>query len=378
MISFKRTIPVINALNGFALNILQKQLQLNDAVNDNILISPLSIYLALSMVYNGSANTTKTAIGKTLQLDDKSATQLNEICKQLIEQLPAEDNEVTIAIANAIWYNKKLHPQSSFITTNKTFFHAGIEHLTNAEVINTWVTNNTSGKIRNIINTVNDDMLMLLVNAVYFNAKWQQPFKPYNTYTNKFYLQNGDVADKKFMSQYITARHYIDEGFRIVELPYGNGESFSLYVIDGNNKTGITALVANLNEGILKKQIANMRSAKIDLSLPAWESDYSINDMTELLSSLGMGIAFTVNADFTGMYTEPAFISSAIHKTYIKVAEEGTTAAALTAFAVASGPPPSVHPPVVMFNRPFLYIIVAKNTGAMLFTGVVNNPGLKD
>jgi len=138
------------------------------------------------MVYNGSANETKTAIAETLQLRDINTTQLNETCKQLIEQLPVEDNKVTLAIANAIWYNKSLHPLLSFLTINQSYFYAAIEHLTTAEVINKWVADNTRGKITGIVNTVPNDMLMLLVNAIYFNATWQQPFKAYNTYTDKF------------------------------------------------------------------------------------------------------------------------------------------------------------------------------------------------
>jgi len=377
MMPFVRTIPAVKTLNIFALMLLQKHLQLRMAANDNILISPLSIYIILGMVYNGAANDTQKAIAQTMQLADVTTAQLNETCKQLIEQLPTEDSAVNITIANAIWYNKNLHPLASFIAINKTYFNTGIKHITTTEAVNAWVADKTKGKITNVVSDIDEDTLMLLVNAVYFNAGWKQPFKARNTYTGKFYLQNDSVVETKFMSQAITTNYYIGTNYRIVELPYGNGNSFSMYIIDGNDTAGVLKLIAELTVDTLKTMIAHMRASEIDLNLPKWESSYSITGVNTLLSQLGMGIAFTRAADFTNMYMEPAFIADAVHKTYINVTEKGTVAAAVTAMFMGSGAAPPPPKPVITFNRPFLYIIASKQTGAMLFTGIVNNPLLK-
>lgn len=378
MIPFVRTIPAIKALNTFGITLLQKQLELSDDVaNKNILISPLSIFLALSMVYNGSANETKNAIAATLQLDDITTTQLNETCKQLIEQLSADDTDVTVSVANAIWYNKALCPLTSFLNINKNYFHTGIQHITTAEAVNTWVADKTNGKMTNVVNNIDEDTLMLLINTIYFNAGWKQAFKEYNTYSSSFYLQNNNAVEVKFMSQAITTNYHIDTNYRIVELPYGNKSSFSMYIIDGNNNAGIVKLTNELTIGALKKMVAHMRVTEIDLNLPKWESSYSINGVKQLLTQLGMGIAFTNAADFSNMYTEPAFIGDAVHKTYINVTEKGTVAAAVTAMFLAAGAAPPAPKPIITFNRPFLYIIASKKTGAMLFTGILNNPLLK-
>lgn len=363
---------VIEASNSFALNILQKQLQA-DAAYNNKLVSPLSIYLALSMVYNGAAAATKDSMAAALQLNGLNITDLNATCKALIEQLPGEDSKVQLSIANSIWYNSTtIKPLQSFIDVTKDNFNAAIQPLTTPSAVNDWVTNNTQGKITKVLDAIPDNMLMFLVNAIYFKGGWKSAFKTQDTHTAKFYPLSGGSVNVPFMQQEITTNLYRGSDYRAIELPYGGGKGYSMYLIDKDGTQPVDELVANLSASTIKSVISGMQQGKTTVIMPKWEYNYTIEDMRPLLGQIGMGIACSDLADFSNMYTAPVTITKAIHKTYIKVDEEGTTAAAVTGIGMGVT---SVGPSQEMvFDHPFLYIIAEKQTGAILFTGVVNNP----
>lgn len=372
---------IINANNKFAFDFFHAAL-VQDPANNNKLISPLSIYLALSMVYNGADNATQDSIAQTLQLSGIDINSLNAVCKALISQLPKEDNKVQLDIANSIWYRQNSsQPLSPFLNTIQNSYSASIKGLNfddplSVNIINNWVAQKTNNKIPGIIKSISSDDLMYLINAIYFNGAWKYAFKTSDTYNDVFYLQDGSTKNVPFMKQKITTKMYSNSAFTMIELPYGGGKSFSMYILQpANQQESLNTFASSIDQNTLSNAINNMDSAGFELKIPKWEYSYKIDDMRPELSMLGMGIAFGGNADFSKIY-DPSqvkvFISKAIHKTYIKVNEEGTEAAAVTVigFTYTSLP----VPPVFKLDHPFLYSIIEKQTGAVLFLGMVNDP----
>ena len=372
---------VVNASNRFAFNFLQATLQ-QDSTATNKLISPLSIYLALNMTYNGAANATKDSMASALQLSGININDVNAVCQSLINQLPQEDNKVQLSVANSIWYSQNdFKPLPSFLNILQTNYSATAQPLnfndpSSVKTINNWVAGKTNNKIPEIIENISPGDMMYLINAVYFNGAWQYAFKPSATHNDNFYLQDGSSKSVPFMEQQLTVNMYADSTFTMIELPYGGGKSFSMYIALPNAGQETANTFASLmNANIIESDISKLYSQSIQLYMPKWEYAYSIDSMKPVLSTLGMGIAFNLGADFSAMYDASQvkpYITKAIHKTYIKVDEEGTVAAAAT--AIGMGFTAVAPSPVLKINHPFFYTIVEKQTGVILFAGIVNDP----
>lgn len=376
---------VINANNRFAFDFFNAAI-IQDPADNNKLISPLSIYMALAMVYNGADNATKDSIAHTLQVSGLDIHNLNTVCKALISQLPNEDNKVQLNIANSIWYRQNSYqPFTTFLDIIQNNFNASIQGLNFDEpnavnTINNWVAQKTSNKIPKILESISSGDLMYLINAIYFNGAWKYAFKTSDTYNDVFHLQDGSTKSVPFMKLKITSAMYSNSDFSMIELPYGGGKSYSMYILKpADAQQSLNTFAASLNENILNDAISKMDSATVELEMPKWEYSYEIKDMKPQLSKLGMGIAFGNGADFSKLY-DPSqvkvYISKAIHKTYIKVDEEGTEAAAATAIGISFVTSiPSI--PVFKLDHSFLYSIIEKQTGAVLFLGMVNDPAAK-
>jgi serine protease inhibitor len=371
---------VVNASNAFAFHFLQATL-IQDSVASNKLISPLSIYLALSMVYNGSNNATTDSMANVLRLSGIGLSSLNGVCQSLITQLPGEDNEVQFSIANSIWSNNKSYqPLPAFIDTTTTFYDAAIEPLdfsnpNSLSTINNWVSQHTNGKIPKALDEISPTDLMYLIDAIYFNGSWTNAFKTSDTKNANFYLADGSTKSAAFMYEKLTTSVYADTSMTIIELPYGGGKSYSMYVmLDRNQQEPVSTFASMMNADLLNNVISKMNAGTVEISIPKWEYSYSLDNMMPELSALGMGIAFGGQADFSKMY-DPSqvspYITKAVHKTYIKVNEQGTEAAAVTSIGIGLTDPAN---PVITFDHPFLYAIVEKQTGTVLFVGVLNDP----
>jgi Serine protease inhibitor len=369
---------VINSSNTAAFKIFNKVLSSEE--NANTLVSPLSIYMALGMVYNGAENATRDSIGKVLEIEGNGVDNLNATAKALIEQLPGEDNKVTMSIANSIWYKKNdVQPIQSFLDICNENFKATISALDFSSpsaltTINNWVSDKTKGKIPKILESIDDGDLMFLVNAIYFNGSWKYSFDPANTYNTIFHGAQGHDISTPFMSQEITVSGTSNENFDMVELPYGTGKAFSMYIILPKNASlELNPFVASLNESILTDAIAQMQESKMKIIIPKWEYSYDWKSFKDQLKAMGMAIAFTDSADFSKMYPRKVHITKAVHKTYIKVNEAGTEAAAATAIGITFTSAPS-QPREFKADHPFIYIIAEKQTGTILFTGTLNDP----
>jgi len=371
---------VIEASNQFAFKFFNTVLQQDPALN-NKLVSPLSVYTALSMVYNGAANATRDSIGKTLQLNGISIDDLNALNKALIQQMPTEDNKVAMNIANSIWYNKNApQPIPAFLNTMQTDYNGQVQPLdfgsaSAASTINSWIAQNTNNKIKNVLDKVSPYDWMYLVNAIYFNGAWKYAFKPDLTHTDVFNRPGGTV-NVPFMSGKMAVRVSYSPSLTLVELPYGGGKSYDMYLaLPSDKDQSIVDFAASFNEATLTSVLSQLDTQNAQINLPKWEYGYSIDDMQPNLTQMGMGIAFGNTADFANMYSVAPgtlYISHAIHKTYIKVSEQGTEAAAVTVIGITQT---SIGAdPTITFDHPFIYILRERQSGAILFIGLVTDP----
>ena len=370
---------VTSAVNQFALNSWRQTLQIEPA-ETNILISPLSISLALDMTYNGAAGATADSMAAALQLSGIPLSELNAVSHAILQQIPKEDSKVQLSIANAIWYRQTgPQPAAAFLDTISKSYQGAAQGLDFSNpsaitTINNWVARNTENKIPQIVQSIAPSEIMFLVNALYFNGAWLHGFQTSATQPDEFHLSNGNTVNVPFMNAQVSLAMHSDSTFTVVELPYGSGKAFDMYLLlPKANTQPINTFAATLDATTLENTIAGLDTQQITLSMPKWEYSYSVNNMEAELAALGMGIAFGNDANFTTMYPSGSTaISRVIHKTYIQVSETGTVAAAATGVVIMTSAPPP--PPLIKFDHPFVYLIREKQTGLILFIGIVNDP----
>jgi serine protease inhibitor len=371
---------VTTAANQFAFNLFQNVLQ-TEPPGTNNLISPLSIYMALCMTYNGAGSTTADSMAAAMDITGLPVGQLNAVCKAILQQMPKEDNKVQFLPANSIWYTQTgPQPGPAFVdtVTNEYLGTAQALDFTSPAAVNTinsWVAKNTDNKIPTILQSLDPSAEMLLVNAIFFNGSWLNAFKTGNTQDAPFYFSNGSSVSVPFMNQQVTLRAYVGPTFTLAELPYGTGKAFDMYLVIPNSETQpINNFAASLTADSLVNASTHLDSMTVRLTIPKWEYACSIDNLQPELTQMGMGIAFSNAANFAAMYpTSPNdAISRVIHKTWIQVSETGTQAAAVTAVEMVLTS--VAAPPTIRADHPFVYVITEKQTGMILFMGILNDP----
>ena len=177
------------------------------------------------------------------------------------------------------------------------------------------------------------------------------------------------------MSQQESLRWYQDPAYTLMELPYGGGNSFDMYVVmPANQQVSLGSFATSFSSSTWANGLAHLDTQTVNIYLPKWQASYTIPNANPELVALGMGIAFSPGADFSAMFSTPEQISQVIHKAYIDVTETGTQAAAATAVVTTTVDRTGPEIPTVVFDHPYLYFITEKQTGDILFIGTMNNP----
>jgi serine protease inhibitor len=378
----KTTADIIKSDNDFGLAMFRKVDSL-DTGSENIFVSPTSIALALAMTYNGAAGETKAAMENALRKQGFTAEEINTSYKSLIDALVSVDPRVLLEIANSIWYREGFTVLQEFVTTNQEYYNAQVRALDFSDpgapgTINSWVNDKTHGKIDKIVEVIQDDVVMYLINAVYFKGIWQYEFKKENTSDGPFYLSTGSPVTVPLMKQTTTLRYMANEILSMAELPYGQG-NYSMLVLLPQTGHSTEDIVTALTPENWDSWISGLAERNVDLQLPKFTFEYK-NLLNDELEAMGMGIAFSDDlADFSKINgTGGLYISKVLHKSFVEVNEEGTEAAAVTSVEIAVtsvGPDPQnieFH-----VDHPFLFAIREKSTGAILFIGRVQNPLIK-
>lgn len=366
--------------NKFGLKLFGKIVETEQ--DKNIFISPLSVSMALGMIYNGADSTTLEAMHETLEYGDLTIQEVNESYRSLIELLTELDPKVIFDIANSIWYREGFPVENDFLTTNQDYFDAVVRALDfssddAADIINAWVNENTNGKIEKIVDKPIDPLtVMFLINAIYFKGTWTYEFDEENTTDDIFYLPDGSEKGCKMMSHQCDHNYFENEQFQAIDLPYGDA-GFSMTILLPKPEVSTDSLIAQMNNDTWNSWLGSFSEQEVNLFLPKFKLEYEIS-LNDILSALGMSIAFEPGrADFTKINSDGnLYISEVKHKTFIDVNEEGTEAAAVTSVEIGRT---SIGSGITMhINRPFVFAIRENHSGTILFIGKIVEPIWED
>ncbi|MDX1699071.1 MAG: serpin family protein [Melioribacteraceae bacterium] len=367
---------IISANNKLALDLLPN---LKENENGNIFISPTSLFMALSMVYNGSDATTKEEIAKVLNSEGIDIEEMNEANASLLSKLHNESEEIELDLANSIWLNESFHFQEEFAQNNRDYFNAEITEINildnkSVDLINKWVSDSTNNKIDEMVKAPLDpDLVALIINAVYFKGDWKYKFNENETVEKSFYLEDGTTKTIPLMSLNKELSYMENDHFQAVSLPYGEGDMSMNVFLPRENST-IEEFEKTLTIENLEKWNSEFIPTEGTVRLPKFKMEYEMV-LNEPLKTLGMTSAFEKYANFSKMIQEddPIWISKVVQKTFIDVNEKGSEAAAATKVEIVeeSAPANSYEMEV---NRPFFITITHHETGAILFMGSIADP----
>ncbi|MCF3107434.1 serpin family protein [Niabella sp. CC-SYL272] len=364
--------PVSASMSAFSFSFF-KELQKKQPSGSNIFISPLSLHMAMSMVANGATGETRDEILDALQAKDLSADSLNAACFTLLEELPKADPAVTLGLANVVFYKNSFPVEASFLKTLNDYYKAGAAGLSfqpsDLPVINKWASDHTNGKITKVLDQLDPDLVLLLMNALYFKGDWRVKFDKSQTRPETFTKADGSTMQVNMMHRTDTIRYAAATDFDAIQKPYGNGQ-FTLTVLLPK-----TNAVADLfNQMDAQKWDALQHSfytTKLEIGIPSFKlkQEFTLN---QTLEAMGIKKAFGSGASFDALSKAAVQINLVKQNTFAALDEEGTEAAAVTTVGinVTSAGPPSRF----ICNRPFGIIISEHTSKSILFMGAISQP----
>lgn len=340
---------------------------------ENMLVSPLSVMLALAMTANGAEEQTLAEMEKVL--GGIPIDELNEYLYTYVKNLPSEE-KCKLDIANSIWF------RDSGFTVNKAFLQKNADYYgasafaspfddSAVKDINNWVKAHTDGMINKIVDYLDPETMMCLINAIVFDAEWNEAYEKSQVSDGKFTAIDGAVRDVKMMHS--EESRYIDDGNATGFIKdYKDGKYSFVALLP--NENDVYGYIETLTAEGLASAVANAIDTEVVAELPQFSYEYEIY-LKDILCNLGMPTAFSGAADLSGMAEEALYISEVIHKTYIEIDASGTKAAAVSGVfynttSAAVNPTP---PKYVILDRPFVYLIIDNETDLPIFIGVVTD-----
>jgi len=373
----EKSAKIIAADNQFGFELFRK---VNASLDEpkNTMISPMSVSLALAMVYNGTEGNTKKQIEDMLHKASLTPDDINQSYKELVAALSSHDPKVELSISNAIFYRNTFPVKNNFIATNQNYYSAevaGLDFSKSAETLNKvngWVTTNTKGKIDKIIEQVNAEDIMYLLNAIYFNGEWKYQFDTKKTSDMSFTKEDKSSIEVPTMTIEKPFNFYSHQSFELLEMPYGSGKYSMLIFLPKTGKQ-TDDVISLLNSENVNDWISKLTEQKKEVFLPKFEFKFD-DSLKDELAALGMTDAFDdAKANLSGISEAAKLVISEVkHKSYIKVDERGTEAAAVTGITVGVTSMPIDNS--FRADHPFVFAIREKDTKAILFIGKVMNP----
>lgn len=347
------------------------------ASDKNVMISPLSVMAAMSMTANGADGETLSQMEDVLGQGTDMQT-LNQRLSAYMKELPAS-KDAKVSTANSIWFtdDEKLTVNQDFLKQNQHTYQAEIYrtsfHEQTVKDINIWVSDNTDGMVKDILDRVPEEAIMYLINAVAFDARWQNQYLETQVHEQTFTTEAGEERQVPMM--FSEENRYIEDelatGFC---KPYKEGYSFVALL----PKEGISVeeYVNSLETESFRDMITKEEDVEVYAAIPKFSAEYTV-DMKDILKAAGMNNAFDENtADFSGLGTYQdgnIFISRVLHKTYIDVDEDGTRAGAATVVEMIaeSAMMKEEESKTVILDRPFVYAIIDNENQLPIFIGSV-------
>lgn len=376
---------LVTGNNEFALDLYREACSLQES--DNIFFSPYSISSALGMTYAGARGQTAVEMAEVLHFT-LPVEEINRAFSSLTESLGSGEisragsgDPFTLVISNGLWVQNGFKLLDEYVAEVTAYYSAAVRNLDfiddpegSRETINEWVAEGTMNRILDLIppGVLREDTRVVLTNAVYFNASWRKPFNERATTDAPFILAEGSAIDVPMMTQTDYFNYAAAEGCRAVELEYAAGNASMLILLpDGD----IEEFQQEFNADLLETIRRRLSVQNLSLSMPVFEFSQSMQ-LSQMLRILGMESAFGAGADFSGFTgNRDLFISEVLHKAFVKVDETGTEAAAATAVVMALTAIPE-QPVQMNINSPFIFFILDRESGAIVFMGRVMDPSV--
>ena len=383
---------IVEANTRLGLNIFEK---LAVGKHENIMISPLSISIAMAMTANGTENGSLAEMKSVLGYGEMDLPAVNEQFRELIASLVSADKDLVLEIANSIWLDDAIADEikEEFIAVledsyDAELFEADFGDDATVELINSWVAEKTHGKIVKIIDGIGPESVMHLINAVYFKAAWSVAFNKDATFTREFILADGTKTDADYMGFFsneknngITYGNYVisDQNVAGVRIPYGRDAfAFYAYVANpdydtpDNEVIGVDEIIGKIAEKGLEWYLSFAKHIDYTIRLPKFKFEYNTS-LKEVFESLGLEKLF--GSGGMSAAAPSLYVSGITHKTYIDVNEEGTEAAAVTDIDVGdTGDEGPNRFQGFYGKRPFFFFIRDERNGTILFMGKVERP----
>ena len=343
----------------------------------DLLVSPLSVSQAIAMAANGANGTTREEMEKLLG-DTLDINALNQYYYSYTQKLTGASG-ADVHLANSLWIRDNeaaIQVPEQFLQTTADYygadaFKAPFDDSTVKDV-NDWVNYHTHSMIPTLLNQIDPNWIMILINALAFEAEWADPYNEYNVSDGKFHAYDKDLtAEMMYGEEYTYLEDLTATGFM---KPYKGGE-YSFAAILPDESVTVSDYIDSMTADSLKKLLNSKQNTKVETMLPKFKYEYSLT-MNEMLEALGMKAAFDPNAaDFTGLNSlGDTWIDTVLHKTFIQVDDRGTKAAAVTAIFEAGCCIEPEPPKRVYLDRPFIYMIVDNSTDLPIFIGYVLHP----
>jgi serpin B len=367
------------SINGLAAPLFAR---LASASPGNFVFSPSSIHGAFAMTAIGARGATESELQTALAIPSGASDRLrHEGALQQRWNAPVEGRRMRVV--NRLFGEATTHFEAPYLETLRASFASPLEPVDfrgDAEGvrvhINAWVDESTEHRIQDLLppNATTADTRLVLVNAVYLDARWAQPFEQSSTFPQVFTLASGEVMQAPTMHARVMVSFGELDGAQIVEMPYEGGDLAMRFILPPVGSDASWMSVSHLGALPLER-------TQVDIALPKFEMTPTESlSLVSHMQALGVHLAFDAEqADFTSIATFPdpshrLYISNAFHRAFIRVDELGTEAAAATAVVMAEGAGMPTPAPSVMFNRPFFFQLIDVPSGATLFLGRVTNP----
>ena len=353
--------PVKGSETGFALSFF-RNVSADIPAEENVVVSPYSAGVALSMLEAGAEGQTKVEIDNALNGTLFKAEELGG------------DENITVESSNSVWISSNFSVRNKYVDVLQKDFDAFVDTPDFADPatvreINDWCSDHTSGKIPEIIDRLTPGMVMVLINALYFNAPWEKAFDPDVTHEGVFHGLSGD-SNIPMMSMRSTYGYAEYQGFQMIEIPYRGGR-YAMYVVLPPEGTDVNDAIPYIGESVFNAAMDALAPREVSLTMPKYKMETSMI-LNKPLQNMGMKDAFTSAADFKGIsMSGPLQVSLVKQKCYIDVSEKGTEAAAVTSVQVRM----TAFRPVTSMrvDRPFLFMIADTESRNILFAGKIVN-----
>ncbi|GAB3646380.1 serpin family protein [Echinicola sediminis] len=366
--------------SAFAIDLYQ---QLSKSEQPNLFFSPYSIQQALSMAMNGNKGEVLHEYLHLLNFENTSLEEANRANHELTQFLKEVDPKVKLNIANGIWYKKSLSVKAAFQHTMQSQYLAALSQLDMkstgaADIINKWIEDQTENLIKDMLDQVDTDAVMYLVNAIYFKGNWKFQFDKNQTKKETFHINasQSTLVDMMGIDQAAGFLTFKDEGLTYIEIPYSTGQ-YSMGILLPDHY-GLEQIESQLTLAQLAQYRENARERNIILKMPKFKMRQKINNMKDDLKAMGLVTPFEFDEkNFTELFDTPTDllkISRVIHDALIEVDETGTAAAAATVVEIVELTSAIPGPTSITIDRPFVFFIQEKHSGAILFMGKLTDP----